>query len=314
LPNVGYRSAPRGWSTRPSFLQHPPGELAAPVRIPTDGKGTGIGLIVLHLGTLLALIPATFSWSGVAVAFVLCNLTGGLGLSLGFHRMLTHQSLRVPRWLNYTIAVFGVLGMEGGPITWVATHRRHHANSHRDGEPHNGRRGLRWSHMEWLYRPNEARPTQAEMAHLTPDLAADPFYAFLERTNLFWQIGLGLALLLCGGVSWVIWGMFVRVIVTIHVTGLVNSVAHHFGYQTYRTGDESRNNWWVAMLTWGDGWHNNHHAFPASARHGLRWFELDTTWWTICALEAVGLAHDVRLPSPAALAREKSAELRADRL
>ncbi len=278
-------------------------ETPAPVRIPTDGTGTGIGLIVLHLGSLLALIPATFSWSGVAVAFVLCNLTGGIGLSLGFHRMLTHQSLRVPRWLNYTIAVLGVLGMEGGPITWVATHRRHHANSDREGDPHNGSRGLRWSHLEWLYRPNDARPTNDEMLHLTPDLAADPFYAFLERTNLYWQIGLGLLLLICGGVSWVIWGMFVRVIVTIHVTGLVNSAAHHFGYQTYRTDDQSRNNAWVAMLTWGDGWHNNHHAFPASARHGLRWFELDTTWWTIRALEVVGLARDVRLPSLAARER-----------
>jgi stearoyl-CoA desaturase (delta-9 desaturase) len=97
--------------------------------------------------------------------------------------------------------------------------------------------------------------------------------------------------------------MFVRVVFTIHVTGLVNSVAHNFGYQTYRTGDQSRNNWWVAMLTWGDGWHNNHHAFPASARHGLRWFELDPTWLAICLLRRIGLARDVRLPTLAALAR-----------
>ncbi len=285
-------------------------ESPIPDRIPTDGTGTGIGLLVLHLGALLALIPATFSWSAVIMAFVLCNLTGGIGLSLGFHRMLTHQSLRVPRWLNHTIAVLGVLGMEGGPITWVATHRRHHAHSDHPGDPHNGSRGLRWSHLLWLYRPNEDRPTPDEMARLTPDLALDPFYAFLERTNLYWQIGLGLVLLLCGGVSWVIWGMFVRVIVTIHVTGLVNSAAHHFGYQTYRTNDQSRNNPWIALLTWGDGWHNNHHAFPASARHGLRWFEFDTTWITICVLEALGLAHDVRLPSAAALERGRESALR----
>ncbi len=284
-------------------MQSTRSEPAEAVRIPTDGKGTGIGLIVLHLGTLLALIPSTFTWSGVAVAVVLCNLTGGVGLSLGYHRMLTHQSLRVPRWLNYTIATLGVLGMEGGPITWVATHRRHHANSDSAGDPHNGRRGLRWSHLEWLYQPNDDRPTQSELLHLTPDLAADPFYAFLERTNIFWQIGLGAILLACGGVSWVIWGMFVRVIFTIHVTGLVNSVAHNFGYQTYRTGDASRNNWWVALLTWGDGWHNNHHAFPASARHGLRWFEVDPTWMAICGLKALGLARDVRIPSATALAR-----------
>jgi fatty-acid desaturase len=288
---------------KPVFLLPNGGHPTTPLRVPTNGTGTGIGLLILHLGALLALIPATFTWSGVAVAFVLCNLTGGVGLSLGFHRMLTHQSLRVPRWLRYTIAALGVLGMEGGPITWVATHRRHHANSDRVGDPHNGRRGLRWSHVQWLYQPNDDRPTQDEMLHLTPDLSADPFYRFLERTNLYWQIGLGALLLVCGGWSWVIWGMFVRVIVTIHVTGLVNSAAHHYGYQTYRTGDESRNNWWVAMLTWGDGWHNNHHAFPASARHGLRWFELDTTWLTIRLLQMLRLASDVRLPTPAALAR-----------
>jgi fatty-acid desaturase len=284
-------------------LQHAVAEPAVPVRIPTDGTGTGIGLLVLHLGTLLAFIPATFSWSGVVVAFVLCNLTGGIGLSLGFHRMLTHQSLRVPRWLYCTIAALGTLGMEGGPITWVATHRRHHANSDRTGDPHNGRRGLRWSHMMWLYKPNDDRPTPDELLHLTPDLSADPFMCFLERTNLYWQIGLGLALLLCGGVSWVIWGMFVRVIVTIHVTALVNSAGHHFGYQTYRTNDDSRNNFWIAMLTWGDGFHNNHHAFPASARHGLRWYELDSTWMTICVLKALGLARDIRLPTQGAMAR-----------
>jgi stearoyl-CoA desaturase (delta-9 desaturase) len=257
----------------------------------------------LHVGTLAALIPSTFSWSGVAVAVILCNLTGGVGLALGFHRMLTHQSLRVPRWLNCTIAALGVLAMEGGPITWVATHRRHHAHSDAAGDPHNGRRGLRWSHIEWIYRDNEARPTAGEMERLTPDLLGDPFYRFLERTNLYWQIGLGLVLLLAGGWSWVIWGMFVRVVYTIHITGLVNSAAHHFGYQSYRTGDESRNTWWVALLSWGEGWHNNHHAFPASARHGLRWYEIDSTWLTIRALAALGLADEIRLPSREALAR-----------
>ena len=283
-------------------------ETIGSARVPTDGKGTGIGLVILHLGTLLAFIPATFSWSGVIVAVVLCHLTGGIGLSLGYHRMLTHHGLRVPRWLNYTIATLGILAMEGDPITWVGTHRRHHAHSDSSGDPHNGRRGLPWSHMQWLYKPNVDRPTPDELHRLTPDLYGDRYYRFLERSNIYWQIGMGALLLVLGGWSWVIWGMFVRVIFTIHVTGMVNSVAHNYGYQTYRTGDHSRNNGWVAMLTWGDGWHNNHHAFPASARHGLRWFEFDVTWITICALRAIGLAKDVRTPSPEALARTLHAE------
>ncbi len=274
-----------------------------PVRIPTDGRGTGIGLLILHLGTLLAFIPATFSWSAVIVAVVLCNLTGGIGLSLGFHRMLTHQSMRVPRWLECTIAILGTLGMEGDPITWVATHRRHHANSDQVGDPHDGSRGLRWSHLEWLWAPNDARPTEAEMERLTPDLYGDPFYRFLQKSNLYWQIGMGLTLLLIGGWSWVIWGMFVRVVFTIHVTGLVNSAGHNIGPQAYMTNDRSRNNWWVALLTWGDGWHNNHHQFPASARHGLRWFQFDITYVAIRALERVGLARDVRLPTAEAMSR-----------
>ncbi len=257
----------------------------------------------MHLGVLGVLIPSTFTWSALAVAIVLCYLTGGIGISLGYHRLLTHRSLCVPRWLNYTIAAFGALALQGGPITWVATHRRHHAHADRAGDPHDVHRGLLWSHIEWLYRENEARPAQDELRRLAPDLCSDPFYRFLERTNVLWQVALGLALFAIGGWSWLIWGIFVRVVFTYHITWLVNSAAHHIGYQTYRTNDESRNNWWVALLTWGEGWHNNHHAFPSSARHGLRWFELDTTWLTIRVLEALNLACDVWVPSPDMLAR-----------
>jgi stearoyl-CoA desaturase (delta-9 desaturase) len=188
--------------------------------------------------------------------------------------------------------------MQAGPIAWVSTHRAHHAHTDREGDPHDVHRGLTWAHLTWLYRENAARPEPAEQLRLTPDLATIPFYRFLDRTYLFWQIALGGLLFALGGWPWIVWGIFVRTVVTYHITWLVNSAAHHSGYRSYRTGDESRNNWWVALLTWGEGWHNNHHAFPFSARHGLRWFEIDTTWLAIRVLRALKLARDVRLPTP----------------
>jgi len=160
-----------------------------------------------------------------------------------------------------------------------------------------------WSHVEWLYRYNAAKPVGAALERLVPDLSDDRFYAFLEKTYVWWTVALALIFFAIGGLPWVVWGIFVRIVVTYHITWLVNSAAHEVGYQTYRTGDKSTNNWWVAILTWGEGWHNNHHAFPASARHGLRWYELDATWITIKVMKALNLAHDIKLPTPGMIAR-----------
>jgi stearoyl-CoA desaturase (delta-9 desaturase) len=280
-----------------------PARTPARDRARARGNATGIGLLVLHLGALAAFLPGTFAWPAVAIAVALHYVTGGIGISLGFHRMLTHRSLRCPRWLEYAFAVCGTLALQGGPIDWVATHRAHHAHTDREGDPHNVRQGLGWAHVEWLYRTNEARPTVAEQRHLAPDLVGDPVYRFLERTYLPWQVALGLVLFAAGGWPWVIWGIFVRVVVTYHVTWLVNSAAHYSGYRTYRTDDRSTNNWVVALLSWGEGWHNNHHAFPYSARHGLRRFEIDITWYSIRLLAMLRMARDIRLPTPAGLKR-----------
>ncbi|GAC1429453.1 MAG: fatty acid desaturase [Candidatus Velthaea sp.] len=264
---------------------------------------TGIGLAAVHVGALAVLIPNTFSWSGVAVALVLYYLTGAFGITLGFHRLLTHRSLKVAKPVEYLCAILGTLALQGGPIEWIATHRAHHAHTDREGDPHDVNRGLRWAHMQWLYRHNDARLSKEEQLRLAPDLANDKFYLFLENTYLFWQIALGIVLFALGGWSWVIYGVFVRCVGTYHITWLVNSAAHNSGYQTFRTGDKSTNNWWVAILAWGEGWHNNHHAFPFSARHGLRWFEFDFTWITIKALVALKLARDIKLPTEAMIAR-----------
>jgi stearoyl-CoA desaturase (delta-9 desaturase) len=266
---------------------------------------TGIALAVIHLGALLAFVPAFFSWSALLAGFVLYYLTGAIGICLGYHRLLTHRSMRVAQPLEYAITLFGVLALQGGPINWVATHRAHHAFSDTERDPHDSRRGFLWSHMEWLYRSNPARLSRLEEFRYAPDLTADPFHRFIDTTAPLWQLALAAGLFAAGGWPWVIWGIFVRLVVTYHATWLVNSAAHLIGYRTYRTAgaDESTNNWWVAIVAWGEGWHNNHHAFPFSARHGLHRFEFDLTWLTIRALAFFRIALDVKVPSAVMLDR-----------
>ena len=261
----------------------------------------GLGLGAIHALALLAFIPAIFHWSAVAAAGVLLYLTGGLGIALCFHRTLTHRGLRLRKPLEYGLAILGTLAMQADPIRWVATHRKHHAHADTTDDPHDRHRGFRWAHVAWLCRPNEAFPTESELRHFAPDLFAQRFYRGLRYAQ--WPLHLSLAIVLfaLGGWSWVIWGMFVRLAVSYHATWLVNSAAHSIGYRTFRTRDLSTNCWWVALISWGEGWHNNHHAFPYSARHGFRWFEIDPTWWLVRLLRWVHLADHVRLPSRRAL-------------
>jgi stearoyl-CoA desaturase (delta-9 desaturase) len=283
-------------------------ELSAPAdlnaaRKPQAKWATGVALAIIHLGALAAFLPMFFTWQAVLVGFVLYYLTGGVGITLCFHRILTHRSLVVPKWVEYGTAIIGTLALQGGPIDWIATHRAHHAYSDTDRDPHNARRGFWWSHVAWLYAPNPARLTRAEELRFAPDLAKDPFYRVLDRIPLLLQIALGGLLFVLGGWPFVVWGIFVRLVVTYNVTWFVNSAAHLFGYRTYDAGDLSTNNWWVGLLAWGEGWHNNHHAFPFSARHGLKWYEFDMTWLTIRQLELLGLAKEIKIPTPAMLSR-----------
>ncbi len=266
---------------------------------PKGRWNTGIGLAVIHAGAVFALLPSLFHWSSLGVMALLWYITGALGISLCYHRILTHRSLKVPKPLEYLTAFIGTLALQGGPIEWVSTHRIHHAHTDKDGDPHDAHRGMLWTHFEWLYRPNVARPTDVEQQRYALDLWSQPVYRFLDRYAVLLQLALGVALFFAGGWSWVVWGIFARLVVVYHVTWLVNSAAHRFGYQSYRTGDQSTNCWWVALLTWGEGWHNNHHAFPFSARHGLKWYEFDPSWLTIRVLKALRLASDIKLPSAA---------------
>ena len=256
----------------------------------------------LHAGVLLA--PFFFSWSGVVVFAVLAVLTG-FGVTLGYHRLLTHRSFQTPKAVQYFFALMGVLANQGGPIMWVAVHRKHHAFADLDGDPHSPRHGFWWAHMGWWMRFDPVFDDPVLGRQNVKDLARDPFYRMLDRwqivppillAGLLYELGT-----LWGGVgwSWLIWGMFVRTVFVLHATWFVNSAAHVWGYRNFKTRDQSTNLWWVALLSFGEGWHNNHHAFQRSARHGLCWWEVDPTYYLIRLLSLVGLAWDIHLaPKP----------------
>lgn len=263
----------------------------------------GVGLSAIHIGALLALAPQMFSWSALAAGAVLMYLTGALGVTLCYHRTLTHRGLRLRKPLEYALAIVGALALQGDPIRWVATHRKHHAHSDTQKDPHGRNRGFRWAHVRWLYEPNEAMPTPEELRRYAPDLYSQPFYRALQYLHGPLQLALAGVLFAIGGWPFVVWGIFVRLVASYHATWFVNSAAHSLGYRSFRTGDLSTNCWWVALLSWGEGWHNNHHAFPYSARHGLRWFEIDLTWWSVTLLSFLRLADRIKVPPPAALAR-----------
>jgi fatty-acid desaturase len=265
----------------------------------TYSRIKGFGLIGIHIGALAAFWPGFFSWSALAAAAVVSYATVALGISLCFHRILTHRSLRLLKPIEYLFAIFGTLALQADPIRWVSVHRKHHAHADHEGDPHSIAEGFKWAHMDWIYRHNIALPSDEEMRHFAPDLYAEPFYRALQYLNIPLQAALALGLFAFGGWSWVVWAIFVRLAVSYHTTWLVNSAAHMLGYRTFATPDQSTNCWWVALISWGEGWHNNHHAFPFSARHGLRWFEVDLTWWHVRVLAFLRLADGVKVPTKA---------------
>ena len=241
---------------------------------------------------LAMLAPWCFSWSALGVMIFLHWLLGSIGICLGYHRMLTHRSLLLPKWLEYAIATLGALAIQGGPIFWVAGHRLHHAYTEdEDKDPYSARRGFWWSHMGWLIFK---RDDMAEIPRFTKDIAGDPVYQILEKNMIFIQIALGVILLLLGGWSFVVWGIFVRVVFVYHCTWLVNSATHKFGYRSHESGDRSTNCWWVALLVFGEGWHNNHHHYPGAARQGFYWWEIDLTYYLLKALAHLGIIWDLK--------------------
>lgn len=251
-----------------------------------------IFLVVAHVAAVAALF--FWSWPAVITAVVLYWVGGSLGIGMGYHRLLTHRGYKVPKLVEYFLATCGTMALEGGPIQWVVTHRIHHAHADRPGDPHTPRDGGWWAHMGWILWGTAQNHDDATIARYAPDLVKDPFYRVLNQFYYVPLLVVGVFLFIYGGWGVMLWGVFLRLALMLHATWLVNSATHLWGKQRFKTNDDSRNSWWVAMLTFGEGWHNNHHAHPTSARHGVRWYEFDLNWMGIRALQLLGLAHGIK--------------------
>ena len=251
-------------------------------------------MVAFHIGAIAAFF--FFSWKALAVAAVLWVVSGSFGIGMGYHRLLTHRGYKTPKWLEYVLTTCGTLALEGGPIYWVATHCLHHQNTDVEGDPHTPLEGGFWSHIGWIVTGKTIHNDNSELLPYVPDLRKDKFHMWISKWHWVPLTLLGLALLAIGGWPYLMWGTFFRTAVGLHFTFLVNSATHMWGTQRFLTGDKSTNSFWVAILSFGEGWHNNHHAHPQSARHGLVWYEIDWNWYCISFLKMVGLAWDVKLP------------------
>lgn len=274
-------------------------------------------IVVIHLIALLALVPWLFSWTGFLLMIAGCYLFGTLGINLGYHRLITHRGLTCPRWLEYSFAFLGVCCMQDAPAHWAAIHRCHHQFSDEEPDPHSPIVSFFWAHMGWLM----TRAGDLKRGPLTnrysKDLTRQPFYRWLERHDnwmkvaaaswaVYFVAGFGAIALFGGswldavqfGLSLVVWGAALRTVLVWHITWSINSVTHVWGYRNYQTPDTSRNSLLIALISNGEGWHNNHHADPRSARHGHLPGEFDLTWLTIRLLMILGLAKNVATPSP----------------
>lgn len=255
---------------------------------------TAVFFLFIHAGALFAFVPSNFSWTALGLMLFLHWFCGCLGITLAYHRLLTHRSFSVPKPLEYLLAFIGTLNVEGGPIFWASWHRRHHAYSDTGKDPHDSNQGFMWAHMGWMLYSYAEWNGIENYSRNVPDLAKDPIHRFIDRYFLLPTIALGVLLYALGGWSFVVWGIFMRIVLVWHTTWLVNSATHLWGYENFKSKDHSKNLWWVAWLTYGEGWHNNHHAQARSAQAGVMWWEIDVTFWVIWILEKLGLATDVQ--------------------
>ncbi len=284
-----------------------------------------IPVILFHLMIPLAFFDyfsGGWMW-GVAWLFVGNYIFTSLGIGAGYHRLLTHRGFKCPKWFEYTLATLGVCSFQDSPGRWVLVHRVHHQHSDHQPDPHTPKVSAFWAHMGWLFIDNRELSTASAFDRYVRDLMQDKYYMWLQKGQnwilvfflhglAIWGLGSLVGYLMTGtgagalqiGLQWLLWGVVLRTIFTWHVTWGINSAAHIWGYRNYETREDSRNNWLFAFLTNGEGWHNNHHADPRSARHGHRWWEIDVTWMSLRFFEKLGIVKDLVHPNESALARK----------
>jgi stearoyl-CoA desaturase (delta-9 desaturase) len=270
-------------------------------------------VLVVVVGPLLATVYAiSLLWQravhpGDITLLLSMYAITAMGVTVGFHRMLTHRSFRPNPVIKFLLLVFGSMSLEGPALQWAATHTKHHAQADREGDPHSPMEGFFHAHIGWMFKDREADP-----AIYARHLLTDPMVMFVSRTFFVW-VGLSLLIpFLLGGWSGLLWGGLVRICLTHHVTWSVNSVCHIFGKREFETNDQSHNEWVVGLLAFGEGWHNNHHAFPRSAFHGLHWWQVDISSYIIWTLERVGLVKEVYRVTPALMAQRSSRSIKPD--
>ncbi len=252
---------------------------------------TIIGVTVFHVLAVSALF--TFSWQNLAAFLILWWVAGSLGIGLGYHRLMTHRGFKTPQWLEYVLTVCGMLALQSGAISWVTTHRIHHAFTDTDKDPHSPTNGLYWAHIGWIFQGTAQAQTDETMQRYSPDLMKSGIHRILNKYYWIVPVIVGAILFAIGGWGMLVWGIFLRTVWGWHSTWLVNSATHSWGSRRFESRDLSTNNGLIAAVSFGEGWHNNHHTYPRSAKHGLTWKEVDINWIQIWFLEKVGLAKDV---------------------
>jgi fatty-acid desaturase len=261
-------------------------------------------IILFHGASIVALF--FFTWKGAVVALALWFVTIYVGIGIGYHRLLTHRGFKTPRPLKWLLAICGTLALEGGPIYWVVNHRVHHQLTDKLGDPHTPEEGGWWAHAGWVLHGKGLSNQPQLIQRYAPDLLSDRFLVWISKYHWVPLAVLAVVLFVLGGWPWLLWGIFLRVTLGLHAVWFVNSATHMWGSRRFATKDNSRNLWWVAVLTGGEGWHNNHHAHPVSARHGLAWYEIDVNYYVIWLLGKLGLATNIQTVQPARTAERAS--------